>query len=222
MIPPGGRSSPSSAKLPLDPAQRAIRTLARRIVRAPLAEVEGTLCRAVRAKHLRRTPPEPLYYRASEDGARYTPSGGPAGLYLASDQATAFAEIRHLAQGPAGEPLPLQLHEPVTLIYVEVEVDRVLDLSDAQVRRGLRVSLRAILAEWQASMLAYLTGKEEMPFTQQIGLAAHISGVVKGILYPSARAKGGKCLVVFPDRIGPADYVASYDPASFLAQELRP
>ena len=221
-MPPGGRSSPSSANPPLDPAQRAIRTLARRIARAPLAEVEGTLCRVVRAKYLLRTPPEPLYYRGSESGARYTPHGGPAGLYLASDQATAFAEIRDVMHDPKGYSLPLTVHEPATLVYVETEVTQVLDLTDALVRRGLRISRRALVAEWQAPMLAYLAGTEEMPLTQQIGLAAHISGVVKGILYPSARLKAGKCLVVFPDRIGMEDYVASYDPTSFLAQELRP
>ncbi len=219
-MPPGGRSSPGSPGSPLDPEQRAVRTLARRIVRAPLVEVEGTLCRAVRAKHLRRTPPEPLYYHGSESGVRYTPRGGPAGLYLASDPATAFAEIRDLMQGPGGHPLPPTRRDPVTLVYVETEVGGVVDLTDASVRRALRVSRKAIMTEWQEPMLAYLAGKGPMPLTQQIGLAAHVSGVVGGILYPSARWKGGRCLVVFPDRLASGDRVASYDSEGMLVQVL--
>lgn len=221
-MPPGGRASPSSRSSPLGPEQRAVRTLARRIVRAPLVEVEGTLCRAVRAKYLRRTPAEPLYYRASEIGARYTPRGGPAGLYLASDPATALAEIRDLMQSPTGQPLPPTRRDPVTLVYVDTEIERVLDLTDATVRRALRVSRKAIMAEWQEPMLAYLMGKGPMPLTQQIGLAAHVSGAIGGILFPSARWKGGLCLVVFPDRLAKGDRVASYDPEGVLGQVLTP
>jgi RES domain-containing protein len=185
--------------------------------------VSGTLCRAIRAKYLRRTPPEPLYYLASAaKGARYTPLNGPAGLYLASDPSTALAEIRDLAQDPAGKPLPLQLREPVMLVYVETDLDGVLDLTDAAVRRTLRVSRRAIVEEWEAPMLAYLAGRGAMPLTQQIGAAAHITRVVKAILYPSARWKGGRCLVVLPDRIAVSDRVASYDPTGGLTQALTP
>ena len=219
-MPPGGRTSRGPAVPPLSPEQRAVRTLARRIARAPFAEVEGTLCRAVRAKHLRNVPSEPLYYRGSERGARYTPQGGPAGLYLASDPPTAFAEIQDLFQGVDGRPLPLTPRDPVTLAYVEIELGRVLDLTDAAVRRVLRVSRASILAEWQAPMLAYLAGAEPMPLTQRIGLAAHVTGVVKGILYPSARWRDGRCLVVFPDRLAAGDRVASYDPTGVLAQQL--
>ncbi|HEX2093042.1 MAG TPA: RES family NAD+ phosphorylase [Longimicrobiaceae bacterium] len=184
--------------------------------------MEGTLCRAVRAKYLRRTPPQPLYYGGSEIGARYTPRGGPAGLYLASDPATALAEIRDLMQSPRGQLLPSARRDPVTLVYVETEVGRVLDLTDATIRRALRIGRKAIMAEWHEPMLAYLAGKGPMPLTQQIGVAAHISGIVGGILFPSVRWKGGLCLVVFPDRLAKGDRVASYDPEGVLAQVLMP
>jgi RES domain-containing protein len=217
---PGGSTSPSSAGAPLDATQRAIRTLARRIVRAPLVGVDGTLCRAVRAEYLRRTPPEPLYHRGSLQGRRYTPPGGPAGLYLAHDQPTAFAEIRDLVQGAGGFPFALQPHNPVTLVYVEVELGRVLDLTNKDTRRELRVSRRAILAEWEIPMLTYLAGAGTMPLTQQIGEAAHLSTMVSGILYPSARWAGGRCLVVYPDRLTAADRVYAYDPTGVLSQRL--
>jgi hypothetical protein len=45
------------------------------------------------------------------------------------------------------------------LIYVETDLDRVLDLTDGDVRRALRVSRKAILEEWEAPMLAYLAAR---------------------------------------------------------------
>jgi RES domain-containing protein len=196
--------------------------LARRIVRAPLQEIEVTLCRAVREIHLRRDPPRPLYYEGSLEGGRYTPRAGPAGLYLASDPATAFAEIRDLLQGPGGRALPLNPHDPVTLVYVEVDLGGVLDLTNPDIRRQLRVSKRQILSSWEPAMLAYLHGKSAMPLTQRIAEAAHLTGVVGGILYPSARWEGGRCLVVFPDRVQVEDRVQAYDTTGKLSQRLAP
>jgi RES domain len=85
-------------------AASAVAALAYAIAAVPLRGVTGTLCRAVRARHLKeKQPPEPLYYLASaRTGARFTPVGGPAGLYLATDQPTAFAEIGDLRYDAAG------------------------------------------------------------------------------------------------------------------------
>lgn len=221
-MPPGGPASRGRSDAAHEITRRGIRSFARRIVRAPLTKVEGVFCRAVRSEYLRRRPPAPLHYHASAKGARYTPRDGPAGLYLATDQPTAFAEIQDLAQGSSGRPLPLVPRDPVTLVSVDVKLDRVLDLTDSTVRRALRISGKAIAAEWRPRMAAYRAGAEPMPLTQQIGEAAHLSGEVRGILYPSARWDGGRNLVVFPDRLTTADRVDSYDPTGVLSQRLAP
>ena len=206
----------------LAPEQRAQRSLARRIARAPLEEIEATLCRAIREVNLRSDPRQPLYYYGSLEGRRYTPPAGPAGLYLATDPSTAFAEIRDLLQGPGERALPLSPHDPVTLVYVEVDLSGVLDLTNPDVRRQLRVSKRQILAEWEPAMLAYLASKGPMPLTQRIAEAAHLTGVVSGILFPSARWEGGRCLVVFPDHVRVGDRVQAYDTTGKLSQRLAP
>lgn len=215
-----GREPSGTGSAPLDPDQRAIRTLARRILKTPAVEVEGDLCRAVAEKYLRRDPPEPLYYWGSLDGARYTPRGGPAGLYLARDPVTALAEIRVLLRGGRGRKFSSGRHDPVTVVSVYAKVGQVLDLTDGDVRRVLRISKKAIRTEWQAPMLAYLSGRGPMPLTQQIGLAAHVTGRIAGILYPSAREEDGVCLVVFPDRLAPGDRVEAHDSTGTLAQVL--
>jgi RES domain-containing protein len=200
-----------------------VRALGYRIAALPLTRLEATLCRAVRARHLTRVPPEPLYHLGSASfGARYTPVGGPAGLYLASDQPTAYAELRHLFRDAHGRPLPLTPQDPVVTVYVHARLHGVLDLTVQATRRALRVTKSAICAEWRAEMEQWLRGSGPMPLTQQIGYAAHATGRVRGILFPSAKWKGGRCLVVFPDRLVAAekDEVEAVDATGAYAQRI--
>ena len=201
-----------------------IRTLAGRIAPLALSRIEGTFCRVVRSRHLDREPPQPLYYHGSAAaGGRYTPLGGPAALYLADHQYTAIAEIRDLLFDANGDLLPIQPLDPATLVTVEVSVrGGVLDLTDKRVRDALGVTTNAILADWEPAMEAYLRGAGEMPPTQQIGQAAHLTGRVRAIYYPSARYEGGLCLAVFPDRLSLAegDRVVVNDSTGRLAQRL--
>ncbi len=206
-----------------DSTTQGVRALGYRIAGLPLIRVQLTLCRAVRARHLKRVPPEPLYHLGSTaNGARYTPLGGPSGLYLASDQPTAYAELRDLFCDAGGKPLPLKPHDPVVTIYAETEVSGVLDLTDRHIRRALGVTKLGITGEWRPEMDQYLAGLAAMPLTQQVGQAAHATRRVRGIRFPSARWKGGVCLVVFPDRLVAAegDRVEAVDGTGTLAQFL--
>lgn len=213
---------------PVEPWRAAtlhgIRTLAGRIAPLALSRIEGTFCRVVRSRYLDRLPPQPLYYHGSAAaGGRFTPVGGPAALYLANHQYTAFAEIRDLLFDSHGGLLPIQPLDPATLVTVEVSVrGGVLDLTEKEVRDALGVGRNAILADWEPAMEAYLGGTGEMPLTQQIGQAAHLTGRVRAIYYPSARYAGGLCLAVFPDRLSPADgdRVAVNDSTGRFAQHL--
>ena len=181
--------------------------LARAIAAVPLRDVKGYLCRAVRSKHLKdRKPAEPLYFLASaRAGARFTPVGGPAGLYLADDQDVALAEIRDVAFDAAGKRRPMRRRDAVTLVTALTRVNGVLDLTDATVCKRIGITPADVTAEWADALEAYLSGRGPLPLTQQIGRAAHLTGRVRGILFPSARHPGGLCLCVFPDRLSDAD-----------------
>ncbi|HST61960.1 MAG TPA: RES family NAD+ phosphorylase, partial [Longimicrobium sp.] len=168
-----------------------------------------------------RVPPEPLYHLGSAAfGARYTPLGGPAGLYLAGDQPTAYAELQHLFCDPSGRLLPLRPQDPVMTFYVDVDVAGVLDLTEQDVRRALGVTKAGITGEFRMQMDRYLAGAGPMPLTQQIGHAAHATGRVRAICFPSARWKGGQCLVVFPDRLMAGDRVEVVDATGTYAQRI--
>lgn len=201
-----------------------IRAFAERIASLPLHGIQGTFCRVVRSTHLDRIPREPLYYLGSAAaGRRYTPLGGPAGLYLANHHLTAFSETRDLLYDADGNLLPIELRDPATLVTVQVAVHRgILDLTDKRVRTALGVTRAGIMAEWEAAMEAYLSGAGEMPVTQQIAQAAHLTRRVRGIYFPSARYRGGLCLAIFPDRLSLAegDTIAVHDSTGALAQRL--
>lgn len=201
-----------------------IRAFADRIAPLPLHAIEGTFCRVVRSIHLDRLPREPLYYLGSAAaGRRYTPLGGPAGLYLANHHYTALAETRDLLYDADGNLLPIEPRDPATLVTVQVAVHGgILDLTDKRVRTALGVTKAGIMAEWEPAMEAYLSGTGEMPVTQQIAQAAHLTRRVRGIYFPSARYPGGLCLVIFPDRLSPAegDTIAVHDSTGALAQRL--
>ena len=200
------RRAVSSA--PASPAAAADRVpeLARAIAAIALRDVKGYLCRAVRSKHLDRKPPEPLYFLASaRTGARFTPVGGPAGLYLANDQDVALAEIRDVAFDAAGKRRPLRRRDAVTLVTALTRVRAVLDLTDPAICHRVGVTPADVTAEWTDALEAYLAGHGPLPLTQQIGRAAHLTGRVRGILFPSARHPGGLCLCVFPDRLSDAE-----------------
>ncbi|MFL5542611.1 MAG: RES family NAD+ phosphorylase [Longimicrobiaceae bacterium] len=189
------------------PFRDRVASLARAIATVPLREVKGYLCRAVRSKYLKDCqPPEPLYFLASaRAGARFTPVGGPAGLYLADRQDVALAEIRDIAFDTAGKLRPLRRRDAVTLVTALTRVGEVLNLTDPAVCRQIGVTPAEVVAEWKDELEIYLAGRGALPLTQQIGLAAHLTGRVRGILYPSARHSGGICLCVFPDRLSAAD-----------------
>lgn len=214
--PPPGRGHAASLE--------GIREFAERIAPLPLHGIEGTFCRVIRSTYLDRPPRQPLYYLGSAAvGRRYTPLGGPAALYLANHHYTAFSETRDLLYGANGTLLPIQPRDPATLVTVQVAVHRgILDLTDRRVRAALGVTKAEIMAEWELVMEAYLSGAGEMPVTQQIAQAAHLTRRVRGIYFPSARFRSGLCLAIFPDRLSLAegDTIAVHDSTGTLAQRL--
>lgn len=207
---------------PLGPALDALATtLGTRLDTLDRADVTGTFYRGVRAAYLARTPPTPLYYAASLRGARYTPPvWGPAGLYLAGDQATVLAELRDLAIGAGGRVRGGGARDPVTLFSVDVSVDAVLDLTDRATRRHLGLTLDALRAEWQERQRAWLLRADPPPPTQLLGALAHRAGVFGGILFPSARYRYGVNLLVYPDRLTGGAHVAVRDTTGQFAQRL--
>jgi RES domain-containing protein len=94
--------------------------------------------------------------------------------------------------------IPIEDAMPRTFVAIEVKLHTLLDLRDGDVRRRLQVSEDIITTvDWRAEVRA---GRE--PITQRLTRAAY-SGPWEGFIVPSAVARNGQNLLIFPDKLGP-------------------
>jgi RES domain-containing protein len=123
-------------------------------------------------------------------GGRYNAKGGFRAIYASLELDTATAELlaHHRRQG---RPDPEADVFPIAIVSLEVEVDRLLDLTDAAVRRNLKITLKDLDEDWQS---AQNQGQEAL--TQAIGRLA-LSAGYQGLVAPSAAKRGGRNLVFF-------------------------
>ena len=177
-----------------------------------LVTVRGPWWRIVAFRHLLRSPSQPLWAAGSKiEGARFTPKGGFDSLYLAGDPVTALAEVNSLVILPGG-PVPVP-SPPCTLLAVQGVVSRVLDITQADILEALGTTETEMTAPW------ILVAQSP---TQLLAQAAYNSGRIAGIRYGSAKHRGKKNLVVFPDRLESAtgDFLEVHDPSGHLTQRI--
>jgi RES domain-containing protein len=135
---------------------------------------------------------------AKRAGARWNPPGSFAAVYTSLTPETALAEYlaqyRHFG-------FPDSSAMPYVMVGLQVVLKNALDLTDAEVRRTVGVSLaRMTNLGWRKA------GKHES-LTQAIGRLCFEAGF-EAILVPSAVAPGEANLVVIPGNVEPpAGYV---------------
>jgi RES domain-containing protein len=114
-------------------------------------------------------------------------------VYLAQTIEGAIAESLGLPRVFGFDPAA---RLPLTLVAVEAQMDRVLDFTDAQVRRALAVTMTTLnRCDWRSENAA---GREAV--TQSLGRAAFELGF-QGIIVPSAVKRTFKNLNVFPAQL---------------------
>ena len=162
--------------------------------------------------------PIPLYSQNSSlRGARFTPQGGPNTLYMAEDVMTAYLEVDRAYKKVEGlEPLVVpRLAPPVILFSLKVELDQVLDISDAGIQAALQTNPAELTATWRLRQSRHLP----IP-TQTLGQLVFDSGRFQALRYASARAANGYCLAVFPERVVSPALVEIFDPYGELIGTL--
>jgi RES domain-containing protein len=133
---------------------------------------------------------------ARTNGGRWNPPGSFPVVYTAIDRDTVDRELGRLARRAA---LPIEALLPRRLATIEVQLSRVLDLTDASVRRRLGVV--------GADMVA-----DDWARTQAIGQAAHDAGF-EGVLAPGA--DGGTTLAIFRESLGAGSTVRRIRDAAY-------
>jgi RES domain-containing protein len=124
---------------------------------------------------------------------RYNRAGGPSAWYASNQLRAAWAELfRHTAGSGVS---PTETLRRVGRLHVEL--DRVLDLTSATVRRAIGVTTEALVAD-------------DREVCQDMALAA-IAGDYQGLLAPSAALPGARTLVVFR---------SGYDHVELISEEV--
>ena len=196
----GGAASPRPWDRPAAEEGQAIAEIAQRLTTVRRRGIARHLFRAVYHANLGlSTPPNPLFFAGSVAGRRYTPVGGPAGLYLSFDQATTVTELR-LLSFLAGEPVAAP-HDPVVICTVEVRVDDLLDLTDVSTCNMLALTRAELDEDWETRQAAHIAGVGARPAGQLLALVAHAMQTFSGIVFQSRRSDFGSNLMLFPDRL---------------------
>jgi RES domain-containing protein len=190
--------------------QAALPTLTNDLIPA----VHGRWARCVALQHLQGATPEPLWPGGgARTGARFTPKGGPASLYLATEALTVLAEVGVVYETPAGRT-DYVVHQPYGIFCVKGIVPQVLDLTDPIVQRALQTNDQELRGPWLR-----LQGRPEGAPTQVLGQAAFDTGIIGGVKYTTAKftepLANTENLLAFPDRL-------SLNAAGYLEVEPTP
>lgn len=138
-------------------------------------------------------------------GSRWLPPGVAAAVHGSTRPELAMAESlaqHRRANIPDWEAMPL------VVCGVRVVVGRMLDLTERENRRALRISLDRLLGvDWRAENTA---GRESL--SQAVGRAAFADLRIEALLVPSAVDGPGANLVVFPARLAGRSRLSALQP----------
>ena len=128
-----------------------------------------------------------------KSGGRWNPLGSFPTVYLSRELETAFKEsFAHLSYFGFEPHMAL----PRTFAAVQLKLHRILDLTDPNILKSLKVSRRSLVKQdWRK-----IQDADGEALTQAIGRLAYELGY-EGILAPSAPARGGTNLVYFPSSL---------------------
>jgi RES domain-containing protein len=159
------------------------------------------------------SPPEPLWDGgASLNGARFTPVGSFPTLYLASDFVTAQVETGSVFTHPLLGTVTLAT-SPVVTFAVDGVLTDVLDLYDSHVQITIGTTTSELTGSWRLASPAP---------TQELGRAAHASGVITALKYPSSKHPNGWAVAIFTERLtlNSANFVEVIDRHHRIRQRL--
>jgi RES domain-containing protein len=135
-----------------------------------------------------------------KSGGRYNSPGEFRALYTSLDQATASAEVERGLWLRGVDPKHYKGGD-WWHYELQVELEAVLDLTDAAILRRLQLQRESLV-------------REEWTVTRRVAAEAR-NGGYQALLVPSAARPGSKNLVIFPDRLPAVPVVLSSRPVSF-------
>lgn len=172
----------------------------------PAVAVQARLVRIVAFHELTKyNPPDWLY--KSDKPRRYNPAGIKC-IYFAETREVAQAEYDGMWNGTPA------MHQPITLFYAEVILQRILDLTVPATLKFLSVAEKDLMKSWRTAKRPTLT--------QLIGQAVSETGLFSAIRFPSAAASRGQPgvnFVIFQNCVKAPDSVCILGPTNVPLQK---
>lgn len=147
-------------------------------------------------------------------GGRYNPKGMFEVLYLADTPLTALQEINMIKVTDAA--ILSAKSSPRLLLSVEVALSAALDVTRGDVQDALDTNLQELTGSWLVMNAEGLTAP-----TQELGSAAHTTGIIEALYVPSAQDPRAANLVIFPDRLQATSRVRVYDDSGLIDAWLQ-
>jgi RES domain-containing protein len=141
-------------------------------------------------------------------GGRYNYIGEFEVLYVAPDARTAVQEIL--------KNINFRF-SPKSIITIDVEVQKVVDLEDNKVIDALGIEVDKLFLPWRKIQDI----DQEKAYTQILGELIYNSKQFEGIRYPSVKVEGKYNLAIFPDRLKRGSNMKVYDPDRLLEQVIK-
>jgi len=161
----------------------------------PVMSLTTKLVRTVAFNDLTKASPPDWLYTSGHEG-RFNPENVHC-LYMSEDVQTAIDEYnRRLCSLPCR-------HQPNVLYWADVNLTRVLDLTNATVMSRMSLRSKDMEVIWQKS--------DRLTKTQVVGRTVALRSTISAIRFPSVAAKeaghDGVNVVIFRDRITKDDHV---------------
>lgn len=164
-------------------------------------------------------PMMPLYTLGpGYKGQRYTPKAGPNALYVAEDMMTAQAEYHRVDRIVlVADPTYLLLANPTVQLTIQVNLDRVLDLTDPTIQDALGTTIAELTGPWRKQMI-----KKLFCPTHVLAKAVYQHGTIQALRYPSARGNEFSNLVIWEERLLLPSFVQVKDSTGTLSVRIPP
>ncbi len=179
------------------------------LARVPVRPARGVSYRVIPARfHLTALSAIGAYQR----GGRYNPRGRLEALYLSESPIVALQEVEAV-RGTATQLVGLTF-SPKTLLSVEYDLVRLLDLTDEGVQRALEANLEELTAPWVLEQSRLGSAP-----TQRLGRAVAEAGI-EALRAPSAKNPKAANLVIYPTVLQPGSSLRVFDDSGFIDARL--
>jgi hypothetical protein len=137
---------------------------------------------------------------------------------LAEDHEVALFEVRALlGSPPPGETFVPNPRGHWIIINVQVQLGRVVDLTQFSQRRLVETTVQELTGDWQGYMFRTTHAKLRSPYwtnvpTQRLGHALYRVRGLEGFLTYSALSPTRRNLIIFPRKLRPGSFVRFENP----------